>query len=152
MKKYIYLILSFIIFALILSAADKKTETFKVKEIISVYDGDTFRAKLDCDIDFFCDNMSIRVYGIDTPEKRGGSGTETEKRKAKIAQKYSYEFLKDSSITLKDCFKGKYFRLVCKVIDEKNNNLSDYLINTGYAVPYFGLTKTKNWSDENDGL
>ena len=127
-------------------------QDFAIRSIVSVYDGDTFRVNLLCKEPLLCSNIPIRIFGINTPERRGGSGTDTEKRKAKIAQKYTYKFLKNSRVRLVNCFRGKYFRLVCNVKSELNEDISDYLINTGYAVPYFGGTKTKDWSDENDGL
>jgi len=149
MKKYILGAILIICFALFLQAADKRTQTFKVKEIISVYDGDTFRANLNCGSSFFCDNMSIRVNGVDTPEKRGGTGTQREKYLAKEAQKITEAFLmrgmETGSVLATNCFKGKYFRLICNV-RTKEGFLTDHLIQSGLGVPYYGGTKTKDWS------
>jgi len=122
-------------------------ENFSVKEIISVYDGDTFRAELNCKTKFFCNNMSIRVYGIDTPEKRGGTKTGREKHLAHQAQQITEAFVTSANpLYLDDCIKGKYFRLVCKVRNEKGIYLSDILLKYNLAVPYFGGTKVRDWS------
>lgn len=149
MKKIITsTILIFLITVSLLAA--QKTQTFKVNSVVSVYDGDTFRANMNCTLGFFCDNMSIRVYGVDTPEKRGGTGTAREKELAYKAQELTEKFLiegmNSKGIILKDCFKGKYFRLVCKVRNGNGESLSNYLIKRGLGVEYYGGTKTKDWS------
>ena len=132
--------------AFMLSFAAPRTANFKVNSIVSVYDGDTIRVNMNCTVGFFCDNMSIRVWGIDTPERRGGTGTKLEKYKAKIATSLTKKFVYGAEdLYLEDCIKGKYFRLVCKVKNEKGIYLSDYLIDSTFAVPYYGGTKTKDW-------
>ena len=44
-------------------------ESFNAK-YISNYDGDTVRLKFNCNTPYFCDNVSVRIYGIDAPEIR----------------------------------------------------------------------------------
>ena len=43
------------------------------KQIVEVYDGDTFKIDLPSQHPLFGDDLSIRVFGIDTPEMRGTS-------------------------------------------------------------------------------
>ena len=43
----------------------------EVVRVVSVYDGDTLRVDLSCSQPLFCDNVSVRIRGIDTPEIRG---------------------------------------------------------------------------------
>jgi len=147
MKKLIIFIMLFIGFTKIM-AVDK--QDFIVKHIVSVYDGDTFRADLNCTNKFFCKNIPIRVYGVDTPEMKGGSKTVREKVLAHKAQKVTKKFLTEAmnsrGIILKDCFRGKYFRLVCKVRNGNCDLLSKLLIKKGLGVEYFGKKKVVDWS------
>jgi len=50
-----------------------KIENENVVEVISVYDGDTFKVNLTGEREIFGENLSIRLRGIDTPEIRGSS-------------------------------------------------------------------------------
>ena len=42
-------------------------------QVVDVYDGDTFKIDLPSMHPIFGDDLSIRVFGIDTPEMRGTS-------------------------------------------------------------------------------
>ena len=65
----------------------KKTTDFENVQVLSVYDGDTFKVKLSCDKDVLCQAVSVRVKGIDTPEIK--SKNKCEKEKAKRRRKGS---------------------------------------------------------------
>ena len=126
---------------------NKITQDFEVQKVTKIYDGDTITVNLKCNEPLFCKKISIRVYGIDTPEKRGGTGTKREKQLAKMAQKMTANFIHMSeTVYLEDCIRGKYFRLVCKVKNENDVYLSDILLNANLAVPYYGGTKVRDWS------
>lgn len=118
---------------------------FVVHKIVSVYDGDTFKINLKCKPQVLCKNLPIRIYGIDTPEKRTKS--KKEKTLALEARNLtSFYLMRSKKIFLDDCTRGKYFRLVCKVRNNKGIYISDLLLKANLAVPYFGETKTKDWS------
>jgi micrococcal nuclease len=54
------------------SAVPKTYGNFTVSRLINVYDGDTIRVDIaNCDQPILCKNISIRIFGIDTPEIRG---------------------------------------------------------------------------------
>lgn len=108
-----------------------------VTRLISVYDGDTFRADIEGAHPEVCGkNMSVRLYGIDTPELRTKSATE--KALAKKAREFTHQRLRTAKqIILKNIQRGKYFRFVADVwID--GVNLGKELIKAGLAKPYFG--------------
>ena len=114
-----------------------------VAKIISVYDGDTFRADIANWQAIAGQNIGIRVNGIDTPEIRGKCPQE--KELAIQARDVARQVLQDASVVeLRHIQRGKYFRLVAVVIAD-GQNLSDVLIARGLAVPYDGGTKTKDW-------
>jgi len=142
----IVILILLISFYTLISAREKVTQDFVVSEVTRIYDGDTITVNLDCNEMIFCKDISVRIYGIDTPELHGGTNTHKEKYLAKLARKITINFIRKSKkIYLNDCFRGKYFRIVCKVINDEGRYLEDVLINSTLAVPYFGGTKTKNW-------
>ncbi len=115
--------------------------------LLSVYDGDSFKVSIENTNPLFGENIGIRVFGIDCPERR--SKNQCEKSKALEAKKLVENALKKASrIDLKNCIRGKYFRLVCKVYYD-NNSLTDLLVKQNLGYPYFGKTKKKvNWCNE----
>jgi len=115
---------------------------FKNAKAISVYDGDTFKVNLPCSTDVLCKKMGIRVYGVDTPEKRGS--LPKEHALALKAKEFTKEFVKDG-VDLEHCIRGKYFRLVCKV-KAHGIYLNQALVKEKLGVPYFGGTKLKDWN------
>ena len=68
--------ISYLVIALIFSSSVSAQNTnqssdYIVSEIISVYDGDTFRANINELPDIVGKNIAIRILGIDTPEIKG---------------------------------------------------------------------------------
>lgn len=124
------------IFLLFLSAC--ATAGLNNPKLESVYDGDTFTVSLPCKQEVFCDHISVRVRGVDTPEIKGG--IKESKAKAQIAKQFTTDFLTSGKIKLNNCGRDKYFRLLCDV-EVNGIDLKGELLNKGYAVPYDGGTK-----------
>lgn len=124
-----------IVFIFITVLASAQSKDFVVEKIRSVYDGDTFRADLNCVEPFFCSNMSIRVYGVDTEEIKSKT------QKSLDAKNFTKSFLAKKPIILKECKPDKYFRIDCAVYNKDGMNLSEELIKRGFGKPYFGGTK-----------
>ena len=83
-------------------------------QVVSVYDGDTFKIDLPSMHPLFGDDLSIRLFGVDTPEMRGT--TDEVKALAKQAQQVTEKALKGASkIELSNPQRGKYFRIVSEV-------------------------------------
>jgi len=114
-----------------------------VTGIVSVYDGDTFRARLDCSTALFCENMPIRVNGVDTPEIRGKC--EAEKVLARKAKYFASQALGSGEVVLHNVERGKYFRLVADV-EINGLLLSEMLIEAGLGRRYDG-GKRQGWCD-----
>lgn len=129
----------------ILNAKSFYYKSVNIDEVVSIYDGDTFRVNISSYPDVIGKNMPIRLSGIDTPEIRGKC--EKEKKLAYKAREITVQTLRSSKkIELKNIQRGKYFRLIADVyVDDKS--LSDILIQNKLAVPYFGGTKTKDWCE-----
>lgn len=121
----------------------KQLSNFENVQLIFVYDGDTFKIQLPCKKGVLCEEISVRVKGIDTPEIK--SKNACEKEKAKEAKAFTKKFLEEGKINLTDCNRDKYFRLLCNV-EVKKNDLADSLIVAKLAVKYNGgKKKTIDW-------
>jgi endonuclease YncB( thermonuclease family) len=112
-------------------------------ELIDCYDGDTCTFILkDNDFPSYLNPMSIRIYGIDTPEIKTSKNGNNDKILAQKAKIRTNQLLKQAKkITLKDCKKEKYFRFVCEIYAD-NDKISLLLLKEKLATPYFGGTKS----------
>ena len=112
-------------------------------QVVDVYDGDTFKIDLPSMHPLFGDDLSIRLFGVDTPEMRGT--TDEVKVLAKQAQQLTEKALKGASkIELRNPQRGKYFRIVSEVwID--GESLADMLKAKGLAKDYDGEGARPEW-------
>lgn len=108
--------------------------------LIKVIDGDTLKVSLPCQNAVFCQNISVRVRGVDTPELR--SKNPQGRQKAQEAKAFTIQFTQNKNLNLTHCARDKYFRLLCNV-EADGEDLSAALLNAGYAAPYDGGTKPR---------
>lgn len=111
--------------------------------IASVYDGDTFKINLNCSLAVYCQKMPVRVLGVDTPEIKGK--TEKEKRLAQQAKAFTKEFLSHGPISLSQCGRDKYFRLLCAVQNGTGQDLAQELIKRDLGYAYDGGKKSTRY-------
>ncbi|KKJ75469.1 hypothetical protein WH95_18650 [Kiloniella litopenaei] len=110
-------------------------------DVISVYDGDTFKAKAHPWPGMSID-VSVRVNGIDTPEIRGKC--DGEKQAAIAARDYVREVL-GGSVILRNVKHGKYAgRVVADVYLTDGRSLTELLIASGLGRTYDG-GKRSGW-------
>lgn len=114
--------------------------TFDNVSVASVYDGDTFKINLNCSLAVYCEKVPVRVLGIDTPEIKGQ--TEREKALAQEAKAFTKKFLEKEPISLSNCSRDKYFRLLCDVTNGEGKNLAKELIKAKLGYGYWGGTKS----------
>jgi len=112
-------------------------------QIVSVYDGDTFKINLDCSLAAYCEKVSVRVRGVDTPEIKGK--TAREKELAKKAKAYTKDFLAQTPVTLHNCGRDKYFRLLCDVSNGEGKDLAKELIKRDLGYAYEGGKKSDKY-------
>lgn len=112
-------------------------------EVISVYDGDTFKINIPCDMKVFCEKVNVRVRGVDAPEIKGK--TEREKELAQKAKAFTQDFLKKKPISLNNCGRDKYFRLLCNVSNNTGQDLAQELIRADLGYEYWGGAKSKQY-------
>ena len=120
-------------------------ETFVLQssDVVSVYDGDTFKIDLQGVHPIFGDDVSVRVNGIDTPEITG----ETEEVEA-LARK-ARDFVKAklegaAKIELRNPQRGKYFRILADVYLD-GASLAESLKEQGLAKAYDGKGAKPTW-------
>ena len=121
----------------------EEDETFEDVSVASVYDGDTFKINLNCSLAVYCEKVPVRVRGVDTPEVKGK--TEREKRLAQQAKAFTKDFLSVRPVSLSNCGRDKYFRLLCDVENGEGKNLARELIKRDLGYSYQGGTKSKKY-------
>ena len=126
----------------------KHTEnSFKCVKYIRNYDADTITVSLPTIHPFFGKSISVRLYGVDSPEIR--TKDKCEKQLARTAKKYVASLLKHSKrIDLINVQKDKYFRLLADVIID-GVSLREKLFKHNFAYPYYGEKKKDiNWCND----
>ena len=137
MKKILLVAICLISFTVIKA---NESESYTIEKIISVYDGDTFRADIRGLPDIIGKNIAIRILGIDTPEIKGKC--EEEKIVAIKARDFSRKALFNAKIiTLKNLKRDKYFRLLADVYFD-DIDLANALLVNNFAVKYSGKKKS----------
>ena len=106
-----------------------KTATF-LAVWLSCIDGDTCKFRILSIHPLFGNSISVRFARIDVPD--------CDLKRKPIAKKFVEEMLKKvptGKVYLRECKRGKYFRLICEV-HANHVNLSDALLWSGLAVKY----------------
>lgn len=111
--------------------------------ITRIIDGDTVVFKADFLPVEFKNELSLRIWGVDTPEKGARAQCIHEDAKAQAATKFTTEMVNSSKkheIYIKDW--DKYGGRVLGDLILDGQNLRDLLIKNGYAREYYGEKKT----------
>ena len=127
--------------------ADKDPYIYRIKSVERVVDGDTIDASIDLGFDISL-TKRIRLAGIDTPESRTRDLKEKELGlDAKNWLKHQLEDAFDVVIrTEKPDSTEKYGRIIGHLfINGQDESLNNQMITEGYAIPYDGGTKDKDW-------
>ena len=127
---------------------------FRVTEIVKVLDGDTIDVLIDLGFDLF-KKERVRIAGVDTPEKR--TKDLEEKALGIDATNWLKKKLEDTiagdgdELTIRTELvggTGKYGRLLGWLyINEDLISLNEQMITEGYAWPYDGGTKKKDFEE-----
>lgn len=115
-------------------------EALQQVSVSSVYDGDTFKINLNCSLAVYCEKVPVRVRGVDCPEIK--AQTSKEKALAQQAKAFTKNFLSVKPITLTNCGRDKYFRLLCDVHNANGEDLAQALIRRGLGYAYDGGKKS----------
>ena len=131
----------------------KSCYNFRVTSIDKVLDGDTIDVTIDLGFDLY-KKERVRVAGVDTPEKR--TRDLEEKALGIDATNWLKEKLEDTingdgELSVRTELVGgvgKYGRLLGWLyIDDSEISLNELMIQEGYAWPYDGGTKQKDFEE-----
>jgi len=131
----------------------KSCYNFRVVEINRVVDGDTIDVTIDLGFDLF-KKERVRIAGVDTPEKRtrdleekalGIDATNWMKARLEAAIDGDEDLIIRTELV---GGMGKYGRLLGWLyIGDAETSLNEQMIEKGYAWPYDGGTKQKNFEE-----
>ena len=131
----------------------KSCYNFRVTKIKKVLDGDTIDVVIDLGFDL-AKTERVRIAGVDTPEKR----TRDLEEKALgldatnwLKEKLTETIKGDEELTIRTELKGgvgKYGRLLGWLyVGDSAVSLNQLMIQEGYAWPYDGGSKNKNFQE-----
>lgn len=129
---------------LLLISTSTLAENVYQMPLYRVIDGDTVVVKASWLPPELGTTISIRILGVDTPEKNYLAKCQAEKELGLSASAFTKSFFADDKtvyVTFKkwDKYGG---RIIGNVSNSKNEDLSAALINAGLARPYFGGAKS----------
>lgn len=110
--------------------------------LLNVYDGDTLTLIVDIWPGQWI-KAKLRLNGIDTPEKR--TRVLCEKAMAIVAKNELESFLLNKKLYITDIFHGKYAGRIIGDLYADGLNVSEYMLSTGYAIPYSGGKRSHVW-------
>ena len=126
---------------------------FRVTKVKKVLDGDTIDVVIDLGFDL-TKTERVRIAGVDTPEKRTRDKEEKElglDATNWLKDKLNQTIKGDDELTIRTELKGgvgKYGRLLGWLyVGEDNVSLNEQMIGEGYAWPYDGGTKKKDFEE-----
>lgn len=131
-------------------------QTYMLLPIVEVHDGDTIKTDLTWRLPAPLNEMSIRVYGIDTPEMPAKSYATTGKLGRAKCDKEALLALKardrvkeivgtKTRMKVTDFTWGKYAGRIVAKVSVGGVDISKTLINEGLAVEYYGKGTKKDW-------
>ena len=130
---------------LLLSASPALADQYEITRVI---DGDTVEIAVDFLPAPLPPKLSIRVIGIDTPEKAPRAQCEAEAKKAVEATRFTKRAVAEATKTEVYLLKwDKYGGRVLGSVVFDGVSLSDSLISAGLARPYKGDAK-QSWCEE----
>jgi endonuclease YncB( thermonuclease family) len=128
-------------------------ENLKKKiKILRVIDGDTVDIALHHDETGKIFKYRVRLYGIDTPEKRPLKSNPNRDKEIAASKRSSEALIKileeNDNIVVSLFYKpDKYGRLLCTLYDKNGEDINKWMVANGYAYEYFGKTKQKYKED-----
>ena len=145
MKNIIVATLMLILSASTVFAAKEVKMVVYDYDVTRVIDGDTVAFRADFLPDPLKQELSIRVYGVDTPEKSWRAECDSEAAHGELASQFTKDQLNGATkiqvaIYKWDKFGGRVLGDI--IIDGKS--LRHMLINNGFAREYYG-DKKKSW-------
>ncbi len=120
----------------------------KTVKVLRVVDGDTVDIAYHHEETGKIFKYRVRLYGIDTPEKRPSKddpNRDKEIAASKRASEALCEYLqRENNLVVALFYKpDKYGRLLCTFYDSLGVDMNKWMVEQGFAYEYFGKTKQK---------
>lgn len=116
---------------------------YKVEKII---DGDTIKLDTSKDGSLLKElGLSVRVYGVDTPEKGSRAKCKKERDLAQLATEFTTNLIGNKEVLLDVKKWDKFGGRILAIVQVGGLNIADELLKRNLAVPYFGEKKEKDW-------
>ena len=108
-----------------------------------VIDGDTVKGYVHVGMGVTLDPQNFRLFGIDTPEKRGEQKPYGLLVKDKLIEKLEERKDLGESLYIRSIRdkKGKYGRYLIELLSGEGFSFNKWLVNSHYAVEYHGKSK-----------
>lgn len=131
-------------------------QTYMLLPIVSVYDGDTIKTDLSWRLPFPLSKVSIRIYGIDTPEMPAKSYATTGKlnrakciKEAELALKARERVIEligsNTKMKVSEFKWGRNGGRIIGIITVGGIEIGKTLIDEGIAVEYYGSGPKQDW-------
>lgn len=140
---FLYLLTAFLLVSSPVNAGEEFV--LRPKDILRVYDGDTIYVTIPNIPAIFGNDLGIRLVGIDTPESRSTCTSAEDRAAERALAMQARLFLENLIFTspyieIRELSRDKYFRLDARIF-AGGVDVSELMIQKGYAVPYDGGTK-----------
>jgi micrococcal nuclease len=108
--------------------------TYKVKDVLSVIDGDTVDIIISIGFDIYL-KQRIRLAGINAPETR--TLNEEEKKRGLASKEWLKKKLLGAELIIKTIKEEKYGRMLGHIyVNGSKTSVNEEMISLGLAVPY----------------
>jgi len=133
-----------------------QAQSYMLLPIVSVYDGDTIKTDLAWRIPTPLNKVSVRIYGIDTPEMPAKSYVITGKLNRAKCDKEAVAALfvkarvieiigSNTKMRVSEYKWGKYGGRIIADVSVGGINIAETLLNEGLAVEYYGSGTKHDW-------
>lgn len=140
-----YLLLILVLTSFTFAKSRTQYGTLQIDSVLSVYDGDTFRANINSLSPILGKNIAIRLANIDTPEiKDKCASTRVKAIQARDFLRHKIKMAEH--IEIRNTMRGKYFRIVGTLFLD-GVDIGQKMIQLKLAKPYKGKRKNK-WKCE----
>jgi len=138
----------FLILFLLASPAQAQEQMY-VYKALRIIDGDTIAINIQQESPLIQKlGLSVRIKGIDAPERGSKAKCEKERIKAEEAQKFVNELVGvtgEKELLLSEVKNDKYGGRIVAVVKVGGVDIAKALLNRGLAVPYTGEGPKHNW-------
>ncbi|NBW57716.1 thermonuclease family protein [bacterium] len=126
---------------------NSQTENFYDWKVVKAIDGDTVEVEVDFLPVELGKNLSVRVYGVDTPEKGWRAENDHERKMGEQASIFTKNLLQNcKDIKIKVVSWDKYGGRVLGDVIIDGQSLRQLLLKNGYAREYYG-DKKQSWDN-----